>query len=101
MSRIWLIVTALVVGAVLAVGASVTTTALVGNSASPRTRLRTTTATTSPDEAGAMAKPPSAAKSGRGPRRGFPCYGYVSSFHVTSTLLASTMCQSWIEMSHN
>ena len=35
MSRIWLIVTAVVVGAVLAVGASVTTTALVGNSGVP------------------------------------------------------------------
>jgi hypothetical protein len=32
MTRTWLIITALVVGAVLAVGASFTTTALVGNS---------------------------------------------------------------------
>lgn len=32
MARIWLIVITLVVGAVLAVGAAVTTTALVGNS---------------------------------------------------------------------
>ena len=34
-SRIWLIVTALVVGVVLAVGATVTTTTLVGNSGVP------------------------------------------------------------------
>lgn len=32
MSRIWLVVTALVVGAVLAVGATFTTSALVGSS---------------------------------------------------------------------
>ena len=35
MSRLLLIITALVVGAVLAVGASFTTTALVGNSGVP------------------------------------------------------------------
>jgi hypothetical protein len=34
-SRIWLIVTAVVVGVVLAVGATVTTTTLVGNAGVP------------------------------------------------------------------